>query len=199
MDRRELLKRLAAGGVLAAGSPLIISSPAFADSGTVKCTPTNCATPVSFTTAASGGGPGANWIVLSVTSPTATTCGATYTPSIEYRYRVSGLSDGIAVPVVRNAARSAVLATTGAWSAFTTAGSVTITNNSTAANLNNATNAGKRYTIEVIARSICTRGGTKCWCCRGYVMANGTWNTVYTPGSQGSFSVASADCDSPAP
>lgn len=58
MDRREALKKLAAGTALTLASPLIVKSTAFADSGTASCLPTNFASLTSiassFTVAAAG-------------------------------------------------------------------------------------------------------------------------------------------------
>lgn len=203
MDRREALKRLALGGAVVAGAPLIISSPVFADSGTAPCLPTNCALDASFTvTTGTTGLITQNWIVVTVTSPLAAVCALGQTASVQYRYRTSGQSDppGNRSPVVRDSTRATLLAATGVWTAFTPANSVTITNDNVNNNLNSATSPStRRYTIEVIARLVCTSGATKCWCCKGYSMLNGTWTSVYTPASQGTFSVTSTDCDTPAP
>ena len=92
-DRRELLKRLAAGGIAAAGSSVIRSGQAFADSGTVSCrfTYTGVATfTATINRPASGQG---RYQIITVTNPTGVCpCGGTVTFSYAYWASLTGTS-----------------------------------------------------------------------------------------------------------
>ncbi|MGB8861003.1 MAG: hypothetical protein WCC60_17220 [Ilumatobacteraceae bacterium] len=89
VDRRELLKRFAASGLVTVGAAsLVVSSPAFADSGTVPCrfTYAGVATFVATVNRPSSGN--AQYQIITVTNPTGV-CPCGGTPTFSYAYWVS--------------------------------------------------------------------------------------------------------------
>jgi hypothetical protein len=165
VDRREALKKMAAGGVTVIGASAVISSSVFADGGSPGSQPTNCATfPTAPWTTDNG-------ITITMTAA-ATTCPVDFTPTTEYSYAVNNSL------VVRSDATPSTVLT---QSSFTTTSTVRVTSSGSTVAI---TGSPTGVTVTVIARRKCTNGSRVGWCCElfsytgNYTSTNTKWNNL---------------------
>ena len=184
MDRREALKRIAAGSTVALGITEITSSHAFADGGTVARRPSCAAVSTINAVAVIVGG---NYIRVTVTAGL-TTCPGTGTPqAVQYRYRSSNT-------VRSDAAPATVVSAAGTWgTSFTATTVVRLTSAGSQTNLPTGT-----VTLDVLVRRVCNNGTRRAWCCIQR-QRSGNWTGVAWGGSFGAATTDPTGCDTPAP
>ncbi|MGB8860432.1 MAG: hypothetical protein WCC60_14300 [Ilumatobacteraceae bacterium] len=195
MDRRAALSRLAAAGAIVAGGNVVHSSAAFADQGSSRCLPTNCTSAAAFGLLVVGTSSTSNSVQATDSSALAT-CPPGFTASLQRRWRVTRIAGtgGGGGARVLDCATKAVLANDGAWTSFPSVNPVCLFNMNSTTNLNTGT-----YQLDLIVRRICTQGAKKCWCCAGFTQRFSLAGSLLVPLSTASFTVSSADCDTPAP
>jgi len=199
VDRREALKKLAAGSAVAFASPLILKSTAFADGGTVSCQPSPFDDPIgviggNMGITAQPGAPGApGWVQLLVPNTTdayrSITCPAS-TRVDQFRWNVTS-QPGTNTTVVLNGGGANDI--TDSW---TVQNRVRIATSGRGSSL---LDAGP-YTVQVTFRVVCTSSERTCWRCATFT-ATFIWDPVTSTVSAGSSSgaVGAANCDTPEP
>ncbi len=200
MDRREALKKLAAGGAVAAGATAVMTSTAYADGGTSGCRPTGLPAPaVTLTPAITGLGKNAVQITSSISSVGLATCssckaGVTPTQVVQYRWTV----DGNSLVSIFGVSTGGTAISGGFQSSLTNP--VFLRNTSGTGNLGSAT-----YTVRLTARWVCTNGPKKAWACRHWTVTftfdtgGGGDGTLSGVGATTAGSGNSSACDSPTP
>ena len=193
MDRREALKKLAAGAAVGLAAPTVIGTTAFADSGTVTCLPTSfssAATDIASALVVEKITNGTNNFVR-LRIPTAAAgianvgCPSGYTKYVQYRWSLTGSPGAAGVTPNPNE-----------WSE-TTGVRVVDSGNSL------LTTSGA-YTAEVGIRVACRTTTRVCWRCASVAIAfDWTYNPDNTLSTLNSSSVTpgtgATDCDGTPP
>lgn len=192
MDRREALRKMAMGTVVAAAATQVITRPAFADGGTVSYRPTGVPSTPTVTVSLT------NFIRdlnITLTAPVGGSCRTT--------------SGGPATPRI-DTAYTATTSIAGVTSSFTTAQGTFVNGRSSISTVGSLTSGrfggfwftGDVVTVRFFIRYVCrgSKPGRAAWVCRSYettvtVTGLGTVSAsglvTYPPGI--------AACDSPAP
>lgn len=174
VDRREALKKLAAGASIALTAPLVIGSNVFADSGTANCVPTPFDAPIATVASSMGvtaiaGAPG--YVQLLVRQTTVAfgniACPAGFTRANSYRWDIAG-SPGPNGTIVQNGGGLANIS--GQWGSDFRVRIVTAGPGSTLVDDGN-------YVVTVQFRVACSNGTRVCWRCATFTVRF-TWTAA---------------------
>jgi hypothetical protein len=186
VDRREALKKMAAGGVTVIGASAVMSNMAFADFGSANCTPQGTQTLVFGNVTESASSTKQINFTLSVSGGGTCTFGPALGPRLDTEYVITGVSG--------NTVSSTTVAQS-AWVEGRTSITTTIT-------MQSSMKANDTITIRFDTRAVCKASGTTgaCWKCVSqqaiYTFAGAAGAKAFgTP----SGAVAPGSCDSPEP